>query len=266
MAGRNRSVGILSKLKLLDWIIIITLILAAAVFYKFLHHDQKVIHVTAISYSTIFQTNTLRPGDFEVDSSGKKIAEVKNFESSDIPSIPNTPLLNKLTVMNIDLLVDSNSRSDVLEYKNQPLTVGSQIDFSFNSVTFKTYITEVEGNSIKKTPEMKTLDVIIYNQWPWFADAINKGDFVKDATGKKTIVVLAKEVNPTQVVNTTATGEVMELIGSSKVDISLKLRVRLEDVNGSYIFRGYSNILVGKPISFSLGKTQINNALITNIE
>ncbi len=262
----GRSLRFIKKLKFVDYLIIVIVLLAAVLFYKFIHHEQKWINTTAISYATVFQANSLRTGDYEVDSSGKKIAVINNFEIVDTPALVGNPFLNKILVLNVAMLVDTSTKSDQIQYKNQPLAVGTQIDFNFSSTSLQTYISDMTGDTAPSKYLTKNLTVIIYNQWPWFADAINVGDSQTGADGKKTIEVISKEVNPTQVVNTTATGEVMELIGSSKVDIKLKLKTKLQKVNNYYIFEGYNNIFIGKPITFTLGKIQVNSAAVTNIE
>jgi len=257
----------LKKLKLVDYLIIIAVIGAALLFYKFVHKQQRLINTTAISYATVFQANSLHNGDYEVDSSGKKIAILKNFEVVDTPALAGNPFLNKILVLNIEMLVDTNSRSEQIQYKNQPLAVGSQINFDFNSATFQAYISEMEGEtSLNKSEVTKTLTVIIYNQWPWFADSIHVGDYLTGSDGQKIIEVLSKDVNTTQVVSAISTGEVVDYTGSSKVDITLKLKTRLQNANGYYIYQGYNNIFVGKPMSFTLGNTQIANAQVTKID
>ncbi len=265
MAGKSSPIGFIKKLKLLDYLIIILVLLAAVIFYKFVHHKQKWINVTALAYSNVFLANSMQPQDYEVDSSGKKIALVRSFETVDTPALNGNQFVNKLLIMNISMLVDTNSRSTVLQYKNQPLAVGSQIDLNFNSAKIQAYISEIEG-SIPKKMEERILTVIIYNQWPWFADSINIGDSQTDTSGKKIIEVISKEVRPTQVVNVVSPGEVVDYTGSTKVDITLKLKTQVEKINDKYIFRGYNNIFVGKAIPFTLGNVQINSAAITNIE
>lgn len=62
MAGRKNSISFIRKLKLLDWVIIVIFLLAAVILYKFVNHETKWINVTAITYSTVFQTNSLSAG------------------------------------------------------------------------------------------------------------------------------------------------------------------------------------------------------------
>ncbi len=256
----------LKKLKTLDYLIIIMVLLAGLIFYKFVHQTKKWINTTTIAYSTVFQANSLRSGDYEVDSSGKKIAVVNNLEVIDAPALAGNPFLNKILILNVAMQVDTNSRSDQIQYKNQPLAIGTQIGFDFNSAAIQGYISDIEGSNIHKTDITKTLTVIIYNQWPWFADAIHVGDYQNDAAGKKVIEVISKNVSPTQVVNVVSAGEVVDYTGSSKVDVILKLKAKLQKANSYYIFHDYNNIFIGKPITFTLGNTQINSAVVTNIE
>jgi hypothetical protein len=254
------------KLRFVDYLIIVILVLAVVLFYKFVHREQVWVNATALSYSNIFQTSSIHPGDYETDSSGKVIATVEGLESVNTPPLNGNQFYNKILILKVKMLVDKSSRSKQIQFKNHPLGVGSQVQLNLNTSTSQYYISDIEGIGTPKKFEEKTLTVIIYNQWPWFGDSINVGDIAVDANGRKVVEVISKDIKPTQVVNTTATGEVMELIGSSKVDITLKLKTQLQKVNEGYIFLGYNNVLIGRAISFALGNVQLSNAVVTNIE
>lgn len=263
--GRNYF-SFVKKLRFVDYLLIIIFLLMLVLFYRFIHREQVWVNATALSYSNIFQTSVIHKGDYETDSSGKKIAIVEDVESVDTPPLNGNQFQNKILILRVKMLADESKRTSQIQYKNQPLGVSSQVQFNFNSSIVEGYISEIEGVGTSSKYETKLLTVILYNQWPWFADAIKVGSTATDSNGEKIVEVLSKESTPTQVVSTTATGEVMELIGSSKVDITLHIRTKLQKTNEGYIFLGYNNVLVGKPISFALENVQISNAVVTTIE
>ncbi len=263
-AGKPKFVRLLKIFKPLDYLIIAITILTALIFFNYAHQEKKWVNVTAFAYSNVFLASSLKPNDYEANSSGKRIAVVRSFESIDTPPLNNNQFANKILILNIKMLVDTSRRSDQLEFKNQPLAVGSQIEFNFNSTTLEAYISDIEGKSTPKTTETKTLTIISYNQWPWLSEAIEIGDFQKDINGKKIIEVISKEVTPSQITNISS-GEMLDTAGSNKVDITLKLKTQLQKVNDRYIFQSYNNIFIGKQISFTLGNTQVLG-VITNID
>lgn len=259
-------IGFVKKLRFVDYLIIIILLLALVLFYKFVHHEQRIINVSAISYSNVTQANSLHIGDFETDSSGKRIAVLKSFEVVDNTPPPGAPFANKILVLNLDLLVDVSSKTNQVQYKNQALGAGSQIEFKLNSADINyAYISDVEGSS-KKDLVQKVITVNIYNKYPWLADSIKVGDSQIGVGGNKVLEVLSKEVVPAQITNATSGGESVGTIDPLKVDITLKLKVQLQKVNNDYVFKGFYNVFIGKPLSLSVGKTAIDDAQVTNIE
>lgn len=266
MAKQGKILSLLKKLRFVDYLIIIILLLALVLFYKFVHHEQKIINVSAISYANVSQTNAIHIGDYETDSSGKKIAVVKSFEVVDNTPPPGAPFANKILILNLDLLVDISSKTNQVQYKNQALGAGSQIEFKLNSADINfAYISDIEGSS-KKDLIQKIITVQIYNKRPWLADSINVGDSQIGIGGKKVLEVISKEVEPAQITNTTSNGESVATTDPLRVDITLKLKVLLQKVNNDYIFKGFYNVFIGKPLSISVGKTTIDDAIVTNIE
>ncbi len=254
------ALSFLKKLKFLDYLIIIFVFLALVLFYRFIHQEKKWINVTVISRATNFYVNSLHIGDFETDSSGKKIAEVTDFRLVDAPNTTN-PFANKILLLDLKILVNSSSRVNYFEYKNQPVGVGSGIQFNFNYTSVDAFVTNIGESSVNKNTETKILTIRIYNQWPWYADSIKIGDSYKNVNGEKTIEVISKEVNPAQNPITTAGNQ--QLIGN--VDIVLRVRAKLEKTIGGYLFQGYNNIFIGDTISFTAGNNRVQGFLV-NIE
>lgn len=267
----RKYVGIVARfmktLKLLDYLIIIIILLAVILFYKFIRQEKKWINLTVLSYATVFQANSLKVGDYEVDSSGKKIAIIDNFEVVDTPPFQENPLFDKTLVIDMSVLADSKPKTDQIQYKNEPLAVGSQVLFNLNSARLLTFVLEIEGNIANKKTETKTLTANIYNQWPWFADSIKVGGKVMDSAGQEVAEVILKDVTPAKVTNVTSGGESVASTDPLKVDILLKIKAKVRKIGNSYIFRDYNNISIGKNLPLLIvGQTQLGSGVVTNIE
>lgn len=267
MKKKTRIITFLKNLKPLDYLIIIVFLLAVFLFYKFIHQEKKWINLTVLSNSTVFQANSLKVGDYEVDSSGKKIAIVDNLEVVDTPPSQANSFSDKILVINMLILADTRAQTGQIQYKNQPVGVGSQIQFDLNSAHLQTYVSEIEGNQAYKKTETIILTVNIYNQYPWFADSIKIREKVIDNKGQDVAEVVSKEIIPAQVTNITSSGQSVASTDPLKVDIVLKIKALVQKINGNYIFRNYNAIFIGKVLSLlTVGQTQLGSGVITNIE
>ncbi|HVT01089.1 MAG TPA: DUF4330 family protein [Patescibacteria group bacterium] len=253
----------LRKLGLLDYLILFVIILSVLIFSKFIHHKTTWINIDTIAYSSVFQASSLHVGDIETEPSGKKIAEIKSIDIQDSPLTNNTnTLFSKIVILHLKILTDYTNDGNI-QYKNQPLRVGSQVDFTFNSASMQTYISSI-NDSYEYT--YKTITLVLYNRWPWLADGVNIGDTKKDLNGFTIIKVIGKNTTPAEVLNTDSNGQSITSYDNSKTDITLKLRVRAQKVNGELVFQGYNNLTIGNQVSLDIGKTSLVNGYITNIE
>ncbi len=261
-ASKNKITFLLKKLKPFDYLLIIFLILGFAVLFRFLDQDKKWVMIKVITNSNVFEANSIKIGDYELDSSGKKIAVVENFNIIDIPNYQNTQFSNKLLILTINVLANTSRGSNQLKYKNLPLGVGSNVNLNLNSVILQAYLSEIEGQSKNKNKQSKILTIELYNQWPWLAERIKIGNYKAGINSDQNLEVISKQVKPTQVLAAANS----ELLSPDKVDITLLLKTDLEIVNDLYIFQNYNDISIGKEISFIIGDVQINKGIISNIE
>ena len=252
------------KLRFLDYLIILIAILAIVLLYKFFNPEEKWTKVVVLSQNVpSFQANALKIGDTETDPSGKKIAEIADINIFDIPS---TPVSDKYVFLTINILTKVNSRSKELEYKNRIIKIGSKLEFSFNQGKIDGIISDLGEEIQKEVSETKVLTLKLYDEWPWFADSLKIGEGETDETGKKIIEIIDKEVQPAEMTVVTQNGETLLRTNPRKVDITLKVKVKIRKVKNELIFRKNTTILIGKYFSFTIGNTRVKDAPIINIE
>lgn len=252
------------RFSLFDYLIVIILIIALLLVYKFLHHKQKIIQVRAITYATAFQLNSLHKDDYEKDPFGKKIAVVKSFEADDLPGMDTNQPFNKIVTIDLSMQVDIQGTT--FQYKNAPLQVGSQINLIFNSVSIYAFISEIEGISSQRESVEKILTIRLYGVYPWVADNIREGEIYLGINHKEKARVVSKRVTPAQVTNVNSNGESVLSVDPRRADLTFQIKAPLQKVGNSFIFQGFNNIYKGKTISFIMDNTQINDGLITDIQ
>lgn len=261
------KLNFLRKLRLLDYLIIIAVILAGIILFKFIFPKEQWISTTvAVKNASIFETDSLHKGDIEDDPSGKKIAEISTIEVSN--SISNTQNItsNKDLFINIKLLVTINSKTGNFEYKNKIITIGAPIQLALRSAVVSGEVIAVEGIKDNYPTQTKILTLKMYLQWPWFADSLKVGAAETDQDGNKIVELIDKNVAPAEITVTTATGETLKNTDPRKIDITFQVRVRIRRSPYGFLFQRYTLLRIGDAIDLNLGKTLVNNALIVNIE
>lgn len=259
----------LKKLTFVDYLIIIIVLLGVIILYKFFNPRQEWIDVLVIDDKIpIYQTAALKVGDIEKDPNGAKIAEITDIESYNSPE-PTDPTVVQQSLkdvfIQVKLQVKINPRSKEYEYKNKIIKVGVPIELRFNQVQINGKLAGIGLDSIPKY-ETKILTLKLYEQWPWFAEVIKVGGGESDGKGEKIVEILSKEIKPAEITVDTAGGEKLLRTDPQKVDLTLKLSIKVIRISDQLIFRKDTKIIIGKTLPFNAGNTQINNALIINIE
>lgn len=252
------------KLRLLDYLIIITVILAGIILFKFFNPEEKWITAT-ISANNIplFQATSFHVGDFEKDPNGKKIAEILSVQAYHTPQ---NLVANKDIFVTVKLLARINPRNKELQYKNKIIKIGSPIEFMFTSGFLWGKIADLEGSNLQGQLKTKIITLRLYDQWPWFADAIKIGTGEIGENGEKISEVILKEVKPAEMTTTTAEGQTLLQTNPRKVEITIKMRVKVLEINGQFIFRKDKTVIIGETMSFDAGDTRIDGAFIEKIE
>ncbi len=249
--------NIFSRLTLFDWISIFLVagVLVVLGIY-FLRSWEWVEAEVKISPPDLFRTerdvpfwlaNNLQKGDKEVDSFGRKVAEITDIRAVDMPnqSVTN-PITqnNKNVYIKVKLRVVKDRQKGTYQFKSKQLAVGSPIELNFPRVLLTGVVTFVSGvpdNRIWEDKIVETRLVIFSNVFPetlgvqpWIAEAIEVGDKMKDSQGRTVAEVLDKRVTPAEKIVTTADGRVFVGQDPTKKDVFLTLKLKTykqEEVN-----------------------------------
>lgn len=252
------------KLKTLDYLIIVAVILAGIILFKFFNPEEQWTTATVSANGVpFFQVNSLHVGDSEKNPSGKKIAEIINIQAYNAPL---TPIANKDIFVKIKLLAEINPRSKELQYKNKVIKIGSPVELMFTSGLLSGKIADLGTDSQQGKSTYKTISLRLYDQWPWLADAIKIGTGEIGEDREKISEVIEKEIKPAEITTTAADGQTLLQTNPRKVDIILKIKVKVLKINDELIFHKDKEIIVGDTISLDAGNIRIENALIESIE
>lgn len=256
----------LRKLEPLDYLIVIVVFLFGVVLFKFLNPNEQWIDVAVNSNGVpFFQANSLKIGDIEQSSSGKKIAEITNIQIYNALLATGSKAAQNDVFLNAKILVHVNSRTGEYEYKNKIIKVGAQIDFSFSSAQISGKVYAL-GNKKNEEKIDKILTLKMYSQWPWYADTLQIGESETDGTGQKIAELVSKEVVPAQITTTTSGGETRLGTDPQKVDLTLKIKIKIRKIGEDLIYKRDNKIIKGDLFSFNAGNAQVKDALIENIE
>lgn len=255
---------VLRKLKLLDYLIVLVLLLFGVLLFKFFNPQEKWVTIAvAANDIPFYQVNSLQAGDIEKSSSGEEIAEIVSVQTYDTSK---TLAASKDVFLWIKLFAKVNPRNGELEYKNKIIKIGSPIEFRFNTGFITGKVAEFEGSRSVTKKGQREIIIILYDQWPWLAESIKVGEGEKSEKGEQMLEILSKEAKPAEITVTTAGGETLKRIDPRKVDITLKVKVLVQAFENQLIFRQDEIIAVGEFISFNAGKTRVKDALIESIE
>lgn len=260
----KKIASIFKKLKIIDYLIIIAVILAGIIFFKFLNPEEKWVTAT-ISANNLpyFQANALHVGDFEKDPNGKKIAEITSVQ---VYNTPQTLVANKDIFLKIKLLVRISPRSKELQYKNKVIKIGSPIEFMFTSGYIPGKIADLGTDNQQRKLKTKIVSLRLYNQWPWFGDAIKIGEGEIGENGERISEIISKEIKPAEITTTTSEGQTLLQTDPRKVEIAIKMKMKVLETNGELIFRKDKTIIIGETMSFDAGDTRIDDAFIEKID
>ncbi len=252
------------KLRPLDYLIIIVVILAGVILFKFFNPQEQWTDISVLTQNvTIYQANSLQKGDIEKSPTGEKIAQLLDI---DIFDTPDNPISNKDLFIRAKILAKVNNRSGDLEYKNKIIKIGSPIELRFNSGIIQGKILEMKNIGSQAATQTKIITAKLYDQWPWFAESLKAGDGEVNQNGEKIVELLEKEVKPAEITVTTAGGETLLRTDPRKTDLTLKVKMQVRAFENEWIFQKNKRLIAGETVSFNIGQTKVKNALIANIE
>lgn len=245
------------KIKKIDYVLLVFVVLAAAVLLLFLFRKTEVIRIRvrvveprSLYTATLsdpaanpksWYSNVFKVGAVERDALGRVTTKVVGMEI--------VPITNENRIVYLDLETKAvyDSRTQTYSLKGSQLTYGSPVRFALSDVIFEGIVTDVGEN--KKLYEEGHVTVKAKLLWSsrefsdtygvlsYIAQAVKKGDAVKDSNGLVLAEVLAVE-------NIAAKRTVLDASGSPRVvidpvlrDVTYTIRLRTKKVkNDTYIF------------------------------
>ncbi len=264
--------SLLRKLKLLDYLIIIIVILGGFILYKFLNPEEKWINVEVMDANIpVFRAYSVKEGDIEKSPTGETIAEVSdvitysNLQSS--VNATNGPTSNKDIRVQLKLKTKINSRTGEYEYKNKIIKVGSPIELRLTNGQINGTISEIrEDSSTEEKFEPIEVALKIYGQWPWYADSIKPGVMTNLENPQARVEILEKKVVPAEITVDDANGQKILTTDPQKVDITLRVKMLVQKFGNTIVFKKDQAIIIGEKVSFVSNGTKITEAYIVGVK
>jgi len=252
--------------KVFDWILIAFGLIAVLVFAILFFRKSTYITATVSvgEDSTYYGSwyintgpkswfaNAFHKGQKEVGGLGKIQAEVLNVYSYQKTAT------NHAVYIELKLNTVYNRTSNTYTYKGAPVLVGSMIKLNLDNVYAQGLVTQVQGFPNNFTNEKIKLEAQLREENETFlqsagtkdylADAIQKGDVVKDNGGSEIIKVLNKRVAPAIITVTTSDGRVVQSTDPTRKDVFFTLEVSTQKINDKYYFLNDIPILIDQQI------------------
>lgn len=270
---RNR-IKLIFKLKTLDWFIvfvvagIITFLIATS-----LNRDRWITIEFKVSVNPDFPyaaetppywiVEKIKPGDVQYDNLGQ--------ENLKVLSVNNWGYQFLETWVTASVKTKYKAKQKQYTYQYLPLEIGKFIDITINGTGIHGIVTAIQGFSdIRPRYSVTVKTRLIGNDLTssagtrgvdiWIADAVDKGNAMKDATGKTVAEILDKAVEPAKRIVTTNDGRVFVTEDPLKKDVYLTVKLNVTKHGDTYLF------LEDRPIKIGYGfPIYLNNILISPV-
>jgi len=186
-------------------------------------------------------------GDVQKDGLGHVVAEVEDMTS--------WGSVDRTTYLLLKAKVEEDKRTGKLKFNNQPLEVGRVIDLELGGVGTPALVTNIEGlpdprewkNLIVEARMVEYVDVFpeTIGVQPWKEEAVKIGDQMKDTRGRVVAEILDKKVKPADKIVVSDSGAVFIRPDPLKKDVTLLLRMKVFEQDGTYYFLDDSVVKIG---------------------
>jgi len=262
----KKLIANIAKLTLTDKVLIFCAITFIAFFaYAFFRKSTNVnaiikVGEESIRFEPYFVETGTRPwfaqlffkGMKETDGLGRVNAEVLSIRSYDtLPSRKALYLTTKVRVV-------YNRASNQYTFKGLPLTVGSPIRLNLEKLYVEGLVTFVEGVEDKRTKSKLIVETQIREETPAFPDssgtsehianALIKGDMVKDDQGNIIVKIIDKKVENAKRLVITSDGRSVIQTNPLRRDVYLTLEVNAIKIGDRYYIFDDVPLLVGEKI------------------
>ncbi len=133
-------------------------------------------------------------------------------------------------------------------FKNQPLAVGSLVEFDFSEVSFFGWVVDENYNLSRENTEWFEVEVKWEEVDPWQAKVLEKG-MVMRGFGEEIIAKLIDfQSENADIVTTDDLGRVYVKNNPLKRDVYLTLKLNVEKFGDEYYFAGHQKLKVGEKL------------------
>jgi hypothetical protein len=275
----QNKIKFLFKLKALDWFIVLTI--AGIIIFLVatsLNQDRWItIEFKVTNNPTYLPYNGETPPYWIADKI--KVGDVQTNDLGQqnlkVLSVKSWGFQNKETWVTASVKAKYNPKQKKYTYLYQPLEIGRSIDITINGTNVHGIVTSIQGFSDTR----KTYDVTVKTRLtdnntpysvntrgvdPWIADATEKGQIMKDTSGKPIAEILDKEVRPAEKVITTSDGRAVLGEDPLKKDVYLTVKLRVTKNDDTYLFLENIPVKIGFSFPIYLERVFLN-PVITQI-
>lgn len=252
-------------------VLLFLIILGAAIFaYKYLTRPDTYLKVGILVSGAewwredrqppSWLTDSLKIGDSERTSSGKKLAEIVDIKRYEEGS-------NKIVYLTVSLLVDWQPKTNRYFFKQQPLEIGGLLDLSLGESRLTGSIVNTQSSPDDPKFIKRLITVRLLNRFPWFADSIQIGDEqIDETTDQSAVKVIGKRVILADTLAYTSTGQIVAGKDPLKRDIELTLEIQVINRGGLDYFFYYQPVKIGNLLYLSLPRYNLYEAYVTRVE
>lgn len=243
---------IISKFRLLDWIILCIIICGLAYVLISLTLQPSWITIEFRvngNYSTVggsepppyWIADKIRAGDISYDNLGQKELVILDVKSWGFQS--------KETWVKASVKTKYSKQLKRYTFEYMPLEIGRPIDIAINGTNIRGAVTYVEG--IADTREMQ--DIVVKAGLNgidiYYANGIKNGQIMYDTLNRPIAEILDMENKPAEVAVETSDGRIVTSLHPLKRDVLLTIKLKAVKQNGSFFFLETQPIKIGFNIS-----------------
>lgn len=203
--------------------------------------------------------DAVSPGNIEYSAGGKKLVEVLDTRKYDEEQ-------NRILWIKAKLLVTPDKNNGGWRFRQMPLDIGSTLTIEPNSIKLVGSIIAIEGSGRAEEYKYIMITVRLYDEFPWYADAIKPGDKYIDDQDRIIAEILDKKVEFAEIAVNTADGRVLERKNPLKRDITLTLKIEVADRNGTFYFNHVQPVKIDNALWIPTKRINIHEANVISIE
>lgn len=201
--------------------------------------------------------NAIVPGAIEYSVGNKKLAEILEVKKYGDD-------YSKILWAKIRLMVTKDRINKGWRFQQQPLTIGSSITINPNNIKLTGNIINIAGINRDYKTKTVSVNLKIYDRYPWLAEAIRIGDSSINEDETIDAIITDKNVFPAERTIYTSSGKNFPGSDPLRRDVSLAIRVKAIERGGILYFNQVQPIKIGNKLWIPFKNINIDAAEITD--